>query len=628
MEHENASILLIGMNDEKTVLLYDILRCTDYKISSLFSIEQIRSSNELIRADCLIVDYAAWSDALSDVENSGLIGKSIIPPVIVTGDKCYEALTEESFSTGVSDFIAFPFCSAEVIARVNNQIRISRLNKKIKDQFEEETSELKKANLILNHSVEEYIKILQDLQENETLFLKIALNIPNSYLAIIEKDLTISFAAGQEFKKNNIDPWRLIGLSVEKVLQGHFDDVKNHFLNTFEGKEESFEIEINNQFLLYKAVPLFNNNESVPRILVVAENITERRISDRKIKESLQEKETLLKEIHHRVKNNMQLVCSMINLQAECIDNSEVFDIFKVLQSRIYSMSLVHEKLYHQKQFSRINFSEYVRTLVSEISKSFSGRDNKNFTRIDLELQDENFTIEKAIPCGLILNELIMNAFKHASLSDRDGFIKVIFEKLENDSYMLIVSDNGKGLPEGFDINRSDSMGMTLVRELVGQLRGTISVKSGRETVFTIIFSQNPECNEMHCFDPLHSSNRNILLVEDERIISRMLRKMLEECGYNIVDSVASGREAIESAARNNPDLIIMDIMLEDEMDGVEAAAVIIKNHNCPIVFLTGNSDPATLKSAQDINPFEMLTKPVEKSRLISIVESALRYNI
>lgn len=401
--------------------------------------------------------------------------------------------------------------------------------------------------------------------------------------------------------------------------------MKNHFLKTFEGKEESFEIEINNQHLLYKAVPLFNSNESVPRILVVAENITERRISDRKIKESLQEKETLLKEIHHRVKNNMQLVCSMINLQAECIDNSEVFDIFKVLQSRIYSMSLVHEKLYHHKQFSRINFSEYVRTLVSEISKSFAGRDNKNFTRIDLELQDENFTIEKAIPCGLILNELIMNAFKHASLSDRDGFIKIIFEKLENDSYMLIVSDNGKGLPEGFDINRSDSMGMTLVRELVGQLRGTISVKNGKETVFTIIFSQNPECNEMHGSDPLRSSNRNILLVEDERIISRMLRKILEECGYNIVDSVASGKEAIESAARNNPDLIIMDIMLEDEMDGVEAAAVIIKNHNCPIVFLTGNSDPATLKSAQDINPFEMLTKPVEKSRLISIVESALR---
>lgn len=198
MEHENASILLIGMNDEKTGLLYDILRCTDYKISSLFSIEQIRSSSELIRADCLIVDYAAWSDALSDVENSGLIGKSNILPVIVTGDKCYE---EKSFSTGVSDFIAFPFCSAEVVARVNNQIRISRLNKKIIDEFEEETSELKKANLILNHSVEEYIKILQDLQENETLFLKIALNIPNSYLAIIEKDLTISFAAGQEFKK-------------------------------------------------------------------------------------------------------------------------------------------------------------------------------------------------------------------------------------------------------------------------------------------------------------------------------------------------------------------------------------------------------------------------------------------
>jgi len=625
MESEKISISLIGMNNEKSVFFYKILENTGYIITSVYSSDQIINYEKSITADCFIVDNGAWNNDSFNIKNSGLTGSNKIIPVIIIGNKDDDASIEKSFMKGADDYISFPFSRNEILARINNQVFLSRTKKNLEYEVEQRTSELKKSNVLLSQSVEEYRKILKDLQDSETLFLAIALNIPNSYLVIIEKDFKISFASGQEFKKNNIDPWRLVGLPVEKVLKEKFASAKKHFLNTFEGKEISFEFEINSQYLQYKTVPLFNSNGSVPRILVVAENITERRISDSRIQESLKEKETLLKEIHHRVKNNMQLVCSMINLQAECIDNNDVFDIFKVLQSRIYSMSLVHEKLYHHNQFSKINFSEYVKELVAEIRNSFSRNDNGNCIRIELKLQDENFTIEKAIPCGLILNELIVNAFKHASLTSADGFIKIIFEKIENDSYRLIVSDNGKGLPEAFDINSTDSMGMTLVRELVGQLRGTISVNSGMETVFTIVFGHVQQNHESNTSEASHCINKNILLVEDERIISRMLRKILEEYGYNIVDSVASGREAIESAAKNNPDLIIMDIMLEDDIDGVQAAAAIVKNQNCPIIFLTGNSDPATLKSARDINPIEMLTKPVEKNQLISVVVSALR---
>lgn len=139
----------------------------------------------------------------------------------------------------------------------------------------------------------------------------------------------------------------------------------------------------------------------------MAENVTDQKISERKIKRVL-EKETLLKEIHHRVKNNMQLVCSMMNLQINTIENREVYEIFKVLQSRIYSMSLVHEKLYHHKQLSKINFREYVNELVEEIDHSFTNGNMQNHVNVELILQDENFTIEKAIPCGLILNELLL----------------------------------------------------------------------------------------------------------------------------------------------------------------------------------------------------------------------------
>ena len=625
METEQAAILLIGMDKEKYGILEEIFKDAEYNLSAAPSGEMTLDYISSICADCIIIDYDLWSNNLYAAINSGLSesGKNI--PVIVSRNKYNYRSMEESFRKGADDFITFPFRHNEVIARVKNQIFKSRSGKDLEEEVEKRTSDLKKTNMLLNQSVEEYRNILQDLQENETLMLAIALNIPNSYLAIIEKNYTISFAAGQEFKKINLDPWRLIGLPIEKILKDQSDYVKNYFVKTFEGHETSFELEINSQYLLYKGVPLFNSNGSVPRILVVAENISERKISDRRIKESLHEKETLLKEIHHRVKNNMQLVCSMINLQAESINNNEVSYIFKMLQSRIYSMSLVHEKLYHHEQFSKINFSEYVKELVSEISNSFSKSYDESGIKIELKLQDENFTIDKAIPCGLILNELIMNAFKYASFKSGEGRIKIVFEKLGNDCYKLIVSDNGKGLPEGFDINSSDSMGMTLVRELVSQLRGTITVESGVETVFTIVFGEMPQITEEHPFEILSDSNKNILVVEDERIIARMLRKILEERGYNIVNSVASGKEAIESAARYNPDLIIMDIMLEDDIDGVEAAAVIMENHACPIIFLTGNSDPATLKSARDINPFEMLTKPVEKFHLIEVIESAFK---
>lgn len=625
MKPDIKKIILIGLDDDRSEHIQQILKPDKYIVSVIQPEDVGETDICKVKSDCVIVDFRIWCGNTLQKENSSGHMDCPFPPVVVLGDRSDESSIEESFKKGADEFIPYPFSGSELSARIDRQVKINRSRISLEEEVEKRTHELQMSNTLLNESLVEYKKLLKDLQENETLLLTIAFNIPNSYLAIVERNFTISFAAGQEFKKNNIDPWQLIGLPLEKIMKDKAEYVMSKFMSTFAGEEISFEMELNHQYLLYKSVPLFNNNDVVTRILVVAENITERRISDIQINESLKEKETLLKEIHHRVKNNMQLVCSMINLHADSIENGDVYDIFKVLQSRIYSMSLVHEKLYNHKQLSKINFTEYVRELVKEISNSFARSTGDKSAKIELELHDEDFTIDRAIPCGLILNELILNAFKHASFSSGEGCIKVVFNKLENDSYRLAVSDNGKGLPDDFDINRSDSMGMTLVRELVSQLRGSISVYSGSETVFTVLFGDDMRNNELSYTHHERMFNKNILLVEDERIISRMLRKILEESGYNIIDSVTSGREAIESAIRTKPDLVVMDIMLEDEIDGVEAASIIMKDHKCPIIFLTGNSDAATIKSAYDINPYEMLTKPVDKIRLIETIQSALR---
>jgi len=625
MHNEPITIFLIGINKEKTDVLNDIFDSNSDGIKTE-NIELSGLSEDVNNhADCLLIDFAILRNNPVNIRHYNLCKKNLLIPVIFTGELNDATVITDSFRNGADEYIPFPFRSDEVIARIYNQILLNRTKKSLEAEVEDRTAALINSNDLLNESVKEYRQILRELQENETLLLTLALNIPNSYLLIIEKNFNIGFAAGQEFKKSNQDPWRLIGLSIDRVFKSKAGFIKNNFIKTFAGEEISFELEFNNQYQLYKSVPLFNSDGAVPRILVVAENITEQKLSEFKIRESLQEKETLLKEIHHRVKNNMQLVCSMMNLQAGSIDNREASDIFKVLQSRMYSMSLVHEKLYQHKQFSKIDFREYIKELVNEIKSSFADDLDENHIKIELDLQDEYFSIEKAIPCGLILNELILNAFKHASHLSGGGRIKILFRKIGQDSHVLSVSDNGKGLPEGFIINKSESMGMMLVSELANQLKGEITVENDEETTFTIVFGET-RLNKKSDFPGIdRNGNKNILIVEDERIISRMLRQIIEDHGYTIVDAVTSGRDAINSAARYNPDLIIMDIMLEDEIDGVEAATAIIKNHECPIVFLTGNSDPATLKLARDINPYHMLTKPVEKFQLIDVIESALR---
>lgn len=369
---------------------------------------------------------------------------------------------------------------------------------------------------------------------------------------------------------------------------------------------------------------MVNSSGEVQRILTVAENITERKESENRIRESLREKETLLREIHHRVKNNMQLVSSLLSLQADSSDNHELENIFRTLQSRIFSMSLVHEKLYHYEQFSKINFREYIKELIAEIQKTFNDDETCRSVVFNLNLDNEYLSIERAIPCGLILNELVTNSFKHAFNKSGDSLINIGFIKTEDGGFSLSVRDNGSGLPEDFDMLKSESMGMVLLRELTNQLHGRILLNSGGGTEFRIIFGQETRRADQLTGTVAAPDRKKILIVEDERIISTMLKKIIEEQGYALSGCVASGKDAIRHALDAHPDLVIMDIVLEDEIDGVEAARIITGEINVPVIFLTGNSDSATIKAAWGIKPFDMLTKPVRKSHLVDVIRTAI----
>lgn len=620
MKISRGSIIIIADSEDDRSGLIEILERDGYSARRYHGYRVASIEDEI--PDCIIIDNDNETDCFGMCVSLKADVRFIDIPVILVSSKNTEDDIVNGFDAGAVDYIVKPFHEKELIARVNNHVAMNSIRKRLEDFALEKTFEVTNIVKMLQVTIDEHKKILKDLQDNETLLLTIALNIPNSYLAIVEKNYTIGFASGQEFKKSGIDAWRLLGLPLEKLYGDKFVELKSWYDKTFNGEETGFELFFNNEYQYYRTVPIVNGNGEIQRILAVAENITERKEAELKIRESLHEKETLLREIHHRVKNNLQIVSSLLNIQMQGAKSPELVDILKGIQGRIFSMALVHEKLYHYKNFSRINFREYLVDLVAEVKSMYGDTQGSGKIFINMNLDDESLTIEKAIPCGLIMNELVINAFRHAFSDNNPGAITVNFHKRPDGGFLMSVSDNGRGLPVDFSFSTSDSMGMIILRELAHQLNGNVRISGNNGTCVEVIFGGDTGTVNVPVSKELRSG-KSIMIVEDERIISRMLSKIVEEEGYDLVDCVSSGREAVSYAIEKKPDLVIMDILLEDDIDGIEAARIISADHDCRIIFLTGNSDPGTINSAWDVKPYRILTKPIQRYQLIEVIQSA-----
>ncbi len=223
--------------------------------------------------------------------------------------------------------------------------------------------------------------------------------------------------------------------------------------------------------------------------VATARDITERRQADNLIRESLQEKELLLKEIHHRVKNNMQVISSLIKLQSSYIKDQKYIEIFKESQNRIKAMALIHEKLYQSKDLVNIDFAEYVKNLGNSLIRSYGS--GANTIGLKADIADVNLGVDSAMPCGLIINELVSNALKHAFPVGESGEIKITMRSINGSEIELIVSDNGVGFPEDIDFRKTESLGLQLVSTLTeGQLHGTVELKRDKGTEFKIKFKE------------------------------------------------------------------------------------------------------------------------------------------
>ena len=244
----------------------------------------------------------------------------------------------------------------------------------------------------------------------------------------------------------------------------------------------------------FRSAPIGSLPDARPLYITMAVDVTERMRAEEKLKESLAEKEVLLKEVHHRVKNNMQVISSLMNLQAQYTNKRELQELFKESQARVRSMALIHEMLYRSHHLSNINLAEYTENLISDIIRTYcmtpgSITVTSNVNKITLGL-------ETAIPCGLIIHELISNSLKHAFPGARKGTIKLDIVQEDDGQYRMLISDDGIGFSEAQLKNSTGSLGLSLVNILTRQLHGRVDHLEAPGTSYVITFRERPSAKE------------------------------------------------------------------------------------------------------------------------------------
>ncbi len=239
-------------------------------------------------------------------------------------------------------------------------------------------------------------------------------------------------------------------------------------------------------YAILNCVPVFEDKKFAGAVLL-ANDITQLKKTEQQLMASLKEKEVLLKELHHRVKNNMQIISSMLKLQLDYITDPVALEFSRSSHNRVKTMALVHEKLYKSNNLARIDFAEYIRSLTVYLLGYY--RINTNRISIKSDIQDILMDINTAIPCGLIINELFSNAIKHAFPDKRKGNIFISFRS-EDEKNILIVQDNGIGFPSDIDIENPRSLGLQLLNALVQQLHGQIEMHVNEFTQFQVSFDK------------------------------------------------------------------------------------------------------------------------------------------
>jgi len=277
---------------------------------------------------------------------------------------------------------------------------------------------------------------------------------------------------------------------LEHILPEDREKVQQKFEKAYETNKLYFQCRILRADKKIRWIETYGNvyrdDEDVPiRMLGVISDITERKKAETQLLKLVGEKETLLREIHHRVNNNMQIISSLISLESPHMLDKRDIKILDASQDRIKSMALIHEDLYNSEDLSNIKFQNYVDNLTSQLLTTYANHSNIN---IVTDVHDVSFNMETAIPLGLIINEMVSNSLKHA-FPDLKREISISISP-KGEKYELIIKDNGVGLPKDINLEKPKKLGLQLVKNLTEQLNGAINLDRNHGTKFTIKFKE------------------------------------------------------------------------------------------------------------------------------------------
>ena len=332
-------------------------------------------------------------------------------------------------------------------------------------------------------------KIENELRTSAAIFENLVEGI---YLTSLE-DLTIKWANPMFEKMFGYDRGELIGKQIDMInapTDVPLSEKRKSIIQILE-KTGEWHGEVQNlkkdgtHFWCFANVSLFDHMEYGKVIVSIHTDITERKNAEKELKAALDSKDMLMKEIHHRVKNNLQIIQSLVSIQAMSISN-EAKDYLDKVENRIKTIAMIHERLYQSNELSHIEASEYFQSLASQIYHSINI--SPSMLNLKVDVLEIYLDVNIIVPCGLIINELVTNAFKHAFPNDEEGEVLVKFSHGIDDTFVLSVKDNGVGLPEGFSLEQLQSLGLTVVTSLTRQIKGNVQVISDKGTEFRISF--------------------------------------------------------------------------------------------------------------------------------------------
>jgi two-component system, sensor histidine kinase PdtaS len=360
--------------------------------------------------------------------------------------------------------------------------------------------ELQVHQIELEMQNEELRRTQEKLYESNEKYQELYDYSPVGYLTLNEKGLIL---------QANLSSCTMLSVDRKSLLDKPFgkhvfqEDQNTFFLHIRQafntGKRQKSELRLLNHgvpfFALMESIAKKKEGNSFSQSLTVITDISNLKFVEAELRSSLEEKQVLLKEVHHRVKNNLQIVTSLLQLQSEDLKKrgatiQATQNTLVESRSRIHSMALIHERLYQADNLSKITFDNYIKSLIHDLIIAY-GISTRRIT-MELELSSVNLGIEQAIPCGLIINELVSNSFKHAFSENKMGAIRISLEFNQTTGiYELIVADNGCGFPDGIGWNTYDSLGIQLVSTLITQIQGTIELCDQKGACFRIRFKEN-----------------------------------------------------------------------------------------------------------------------------------------